>query len=174
MIAGALLDNVGSSGLLPLALAPLALNEFYIDFVAVGEDPIMTQSAFKWLSVMVALTVIPGSAVSNVVFDKIGAATACVTGNVITGMLTIVVLYIAMAEPATSTTYAIFIAALYIGFPFTVLSQLSTGPMLDRIAPPTQKGFVQGLNTTIMNFGMAVSPWLFGLLALQSYTVPNQ
>ena len=41
----------------------------------------MTQSAFKWLSVMVALTVIPGAAFSQHVFDKIGAAGGCIAGN---------------------------------------------------------------------------------------------
>lgn len=39
------------------------------------------------------------------------------------------------------------------GFPFTVLSQLTTGPMLDAIAPEDQIGFIQGLNNSSMNFG---------------------
>ena len=54
---------------------------------------------------------------------------------------------------------------MYIGFPFTVFSQLTTGPMLDIIAPEDKIGYVQGLNNAAMNFGMAVAPWLFGLLA---------
>lgn len=42
------------------------------------------------------------------------------------------------------------------GFPFTVLSQLTTGPMLDSIAPEDKIGYVQGLNNASMNFGMAI------------------
>ena len=81
IILGSLLDNVGSAGLLPLAMAPLALEQFYLNFLERGENPLMTQSAFKWLSVMVALTVIPGAAFSQHVFDKIGAAGGCIAGN---------------------------------------------------------------------------------------------
>lgn len=37
--------------------------------------------------------------------------------------------------------------------------------MLDAIAPEDKIGFIQGLNNASMNFGMAVAPWVFGLLA---------
>lgn len=43
--------------------------------------------------------------------------------------------------------------------------QLSTGPMLDMISPHHRRGYTQGLNTTVMTFGGAVSPWVFGLIA---------
>lgn len=49
--------------------------------------------------------------------------------------------------------------------PLTVISQLSTGPMLDVLAPASQRGFAQGINMTVMNFALAESPWLFGILA---------
>lgn len=75
------------------------------------------------------------------------------------------VLLIAMIEPPTSALYAGFIVVLYAGFPWTVLSQLSTGPMIDRISPVHRRGFAQGLNTTAMNFGQAVFPWILGILA---------
>ena len=48
VIAGALLDNFGSSGLFPLTLAPLAFNTYLVDL---QPDPIMTPTAYKWLSV---------------------------------------------------------------------------------------------------------------------------
>ena len=51
VIAGALLDNFGSSGLFPLTLAPLAFDTYLQDFVIAGESPIMTPTAYKWLSV---------------------------------------------------------------------------------------------------------------------------
>ena len=54
---------------------------------------------------------------------------------------------------------------MYAGFPFTVFSQLTTGPMLDAIAPEDKIGYVQGLNNSSMNFGMALAPWAFGILA---------
>lgn len=37
--------------------------------------------------------------------------------------------------------------------------------MLDILAPADKIGFVQGLNNSAMNFGMALAPWLFGMLA---------
>lgn len=67
--------------------------------------------------------------------------------------------------PATQLSFAFFVIVMYGGFPFTVFSQLTTGPMLDVIAPQDKIGFVQGLNNSSMNFGMALAPWAFGLLA---------
>lgn len=37
--------------------------------------------------------------------------------------------------------------------------------MLDVIAPGDKIGYVQGLNNAAMNFGMALAPWAFGILA---------
>jgi hypothetical protein len=74
-------------------------------------------------------------------------------------------LQIVLITPATNSTYAGFVALLYAGFPFTVLSQLSTGPMLDMIAPADKRGLLQGLNQTVMNVGSAIFPWVFGILA---------
>ena len=37
--------------------------------------------------------------------------------------------------------------------------------MLDVIAPEDKIGYCQGMNNTVMNLGMAVSPWVFGILA---------
>ena len=48
VIAGALLDNFGSSGLFPMTLAPLAFNTFLVEL---QPDPIMSENAYKWLSV---------------------------------------------------------------------------------------------------------------------------
>lgn len=70
-----------------------------------------------------------------------------------------------LSQPATEGAFAAFVIVLYAGFPFTVFSQLTTGPMLDVIAPEDKIGYVQGLNNAAMNFGMAVAPWMFGLLA---------
>jgi hypothetical protein len=79
--------------------------------------------------------------------------------------MTIAMLQIVLITPATNSTYAGFVTLLYAGFPFTMISQLSTGPMLDMIAPADKRGFTQGLNQTVMSLGSAVFPWVFGIMA---------
>jgi hypothetical protein len=79
--------------------------------------------------------------------------------------MTVAMLQIVLITPATNSTYAGFVTLLYAGFPFTMISQLSTGPMLDMIAPEDKRGLTQGLNQTVMSVGSAVFPWVFGILA---------
>jgi hypothetical protein len=79
--------------------------------------------------------------------------------------MTIALLQIVLIAPATNSTYAGFVTLLYAGFPFTMISQLSTGPMLDMIAPADKRGLAQGLNQSVMSFGSAVFPWVFGLIS---------
>ena len=98
-------------------------------------------------------------------FEKLGVAGVCVFGNTCTAIVTSLLLMIGAAFPATNISFGFFVFVMYAGFPFTVFSQLTTGPMLDAIAPEDKIGFVQGLNNASMNFGMALAPWLFGLLA---------
>lgn len=74
-------------------------------------------------------------------------------------------MYIALLAPATSGWFGAFVAILYFGYPVTVISQLSTGPVLDIISPVDKRGYTQGLNTLVMNFGMAVTPLVIGLVA---------
>jgi hypothetical protein len=89
----------------------------------------------------------------------------CVLGNFLTAIMTIALLQVALISPPTSSVYAGFVTLLYAGFPFTMISQLSTGPMLDMVSPADKRGLTQGLNQTIMSVGSAVSPWVFGFLA---------
>lgn len=164
IVGGALLDNIGSTGLFPLCLSPLALQEYYADFVERGEEPIMSIGGYQWLSVCVALLVIPSTQVTPYTFSKIGVAGTCVFGNLCTAVVTGLLLIIGNL-PSTELAFGMFVFVMYAGFPFTVLSQLTTGPMLDVIAPEDKIGYVQGLNNSSMNFGMAVAPWAFGILA---------
>ncbi len=60
VVFGALCDNVGSAGLVPLALSPLLFETFYLDFVDAGEEPIMAESAYGWIFMLLALMVVPG------------------------------------------------------------------------------------------------------------------
>lgn len=113
---------------------------------------------------ILSLQVIPGAALSRKMFTKIGAAGSCVLGNFFTGCLIIILLFLGTASP-TQGTFIGFVIVLYIGFPMTVLSQLSTGPMLDMIAPPSKRGFVQGFNVSVMNAANAVTPFIFGAVA---------
>lgn len=129
----------------PLCLSPLALQEFYGDFVEQGEDPIMSITAYQWLSVCVALLVIPSTQLTPHSFKWIGVAGTCVFGNFCTAVVTSLLLLIGNA-PSTELAFGMFVAVMYIGFPFTVFSQLTTGPMLDVIAPEDKIGYVQGLN----------------------------
>ena len=57
------------------------------------------------------------------VYNKIGLAGGCIVGNLITGVVTIALLYTALA-PASTATFAIFVALLYASFPCTVISQV--------------------------------------------------
>lgn len=71
-----------------------------------------------------ALMVIPGTILSPPVYNMIGLAGGCILGNIITGLVTICLLYIALA-PQTTTTFAIFVALFFASFPFAVISQVS-------------------------------------------------
>lgn len=164
VIGGAVADNFGSTALFPLCLSPLALEQYTLNFINAGEEPIMSIVGYQWLSVCVALMVVPSTMITPHIFARIGAAGTCVFGNVSTAIITMALLFIGTG-PATTAAFAGFVTVLYLGFPFTVFSQLTTGPMLDVIAPEDKIGYVQGLNNSAMNFGMAIAPWLFGVLA---------
>lgn len=164
VVAGALLDNIGSCGLVPLCLSPLALEQYNLDLQVEGVPVIMSITSYKWLTVLLSLMVVPSILMTPQLFKRIGAAGTCVFGNVFTACITVALLAIGNG-PATQGYYIAFVAVLYGGFPFTVFSQLTTGPMLDVLAPQDKIGCVQGLNNMAMNFGMAFAPWLLGLLA---------
>lgn len=61
VVFGAMLDNIGSSGLIFMAISPLLFETWYEDFTKEGLDPIMSGLEFKWLSALLALMVIPGT-----------------------------------------------------------------------------------------------------------------
>ena len=49
---GAILDNFGSAGLI-MCMSPLMFYEYQVDQMMVGEDPIMSETQFKWLTTLV-------------------------------------------------------------------------------------------------------------------------
>lgn len=114
IVGGALLDNIGSTGLFPLCLSPLALEEYYADFVARDETPIMSITAYQWLSVCVALLVIPSTQMTPWCFNKIGVAGTCVFGNMCTAVVTGLLLMIGNL-PSTELAFGFFVAVMYGG-----------------------------------------------------------
>lgn len=88
VIGGALADNFGSTALFPMCLSPLALEQYTLNFVDAGLEPIMSVVGYQWLSVCVALLVIPSTLITPHVFARIGPSGTCVFGNVFTGILT--------------------------------------------------------------------------------------
>mmetsp|Transcript_17786 Transcript_17786/g.36577 ORF Transcript_17786/g.36577 Transcript_17786/m.36577 type:complete len:282 (+) Transcript_17786:113-958(+) len=125
----------------------------------------MTETAYGWIFMLLALMVVPGAIMSHPIFQNIGAAGGCVFGNIIAAIgIASCILIATIPEPQTAS-YAGYIAFLYLIMPSTVVSQLSTGPMLDMLAPINRKGFVQGLNATTMNLSRAVTLFLLGTFA---------
>lgn len=165
ILLGSLTDNLGSAGIIPLAFAPLLFDVYYGSFIDEGLEPIMSQNAFRFIFVFITLAVIPGAIASPVLFARFGIGFSAVFANIITGGAIVALLQIATATSPTSTTYGLFVGVLYLAFPLTVISQLTTAPMLERIAPPDKRGHVQSLNATFLNIGLAVGPLLLGLLA---------
>ena len=99
------------------------------------------------------------------VFAAIGPAAACVFGNLVTAAGISGCILIAKQAEASRASYIGYVIFLYAINPFTVLSNLSTGPMLDRLSPHDKRGFIQGLNVTVMNIARSVSPFVLGSYA---------
>lgn len=136
------------------------------DFFLAGETPIMSEQAYRWIYSLLALSVIPGAVVSPVLFERFGPALCCVVGNLATAAFICCLMFLALGvATVTKTNFLIFVAVLYLGFPITFISNLTTGPMLDRIAPMDQRGHIQGLNMAVIDFTSALVPFLLGLQA---------
>jgi len=66
-----------------------------------------------------------------------------------TGCIILALLFTAKIAPATSQSYILYVAILFIGFPLSIVSNLSSGPMMDRVTPLEQKPMIQGINAAI-------------------------
>ena len=80
IVAGALFDTIGSSGLFSLNYTILA-KEKYID------TGIVSAVAFKWTSSLIMFAIIPGIIMAPVLFRKIGIAKASIMANILTGLV---------------------------------------------------------------------------------------
>ncbi|CAB9522824.1 unknown protein [Seminavis robusta] len=165
IIVGALVDNLGSAGLTYISISPMAFNAFYHDFVSQGQEPIMSADAFKLIQTLLALAVVPGAVAAPKIVQMIGSAGACVLANIMTAVVIAALLGVTEGIDPSPTSYAAFVTILYSGFSLAVISQVSTGTMLDAIAPDDKRGYVQGLNLMSLNLASAVCPYLLGELA---------
>lgn len=165
IIFGALLDNIGSLGIVPFAVRSVMYKTFYLDFEENGLEPIMNENQYRWLYSMIAIAAVPGALVSPWLYKKIGAPISCVCANVFTACVIVVLIFIAKMNPVTKGTLALYASILYIGFPLTIISMISTGPMLDRISPLNKKGTIQGVNVAIYDTARATFPFIFALIA---------
>lgn len=86
--------------------------------------------------------------------------------NILTAVGIAACVCVAMIEPSRGTLLG-FMALLYCMVPFTVLSQLTTAPLLGRLAPMNRRGYLQGINVTVMSASNSIAPWLLGLLSDQ-------
>ena len=74
----------------------------------------MSLTAYQWLSVCVALLVIPSTQITPTSFKKIGVAGTCVFGNTCTAVITGLLLLIGNV-PATDVTFGVFVFVMYAG-----------------------------------------------------------
>lgn len=147
-----------------LAFSPVMYMKYFADFELEGRTPVMSENEYRWLYSMIALTVVPSVLICPLLYKKLGIALTCVTTNVFTGCI-ILGLIFAASKPPTKQNYAIFASIVYIGLPLAVISNLSTSPMLDRIAPKEMKAFAQSLNSAIYNLANAFFPIVFGIIS---------
>ena len=117
-----------------MCLSPLLFDEFYVDAIVQGEEPIMSEQAYKFIYTFQALAVFPGAIASTFVFERFGVAKTCTLANFLTAFGIVALFYVATIEPATSVTFGGAVAILYLFVPVIIMSQISTGPMLNRYA----------------------------------------
>lgn len=101
------------------------------------------------------------------IFEKVGVALSCVIANIMTACVILSLIFTANIEPPTNASFALYVCILYIGFPLAVISNLTTGPMLDRVTPLEKKTMLQGVNAAIFDTVGAIFPVVFGLIADQ-------
>ncbi len=83
---------------------------------------------------------------------KLGIAIFTVTSNVITAGAIVALLFVAAIEPPTHSSFILYATIIYATFPLALLSQLSSGAMLDRVTPHDQKSLAQGINNSLYDF----------------------
>ncbi|KAL7532229.1 hypothetical protein ACHAWF_004057 [Thalassiosira exigua] len=164
IIFGALCDNVGSLGIIPIAFNPILYQKFFADLKANGDPVIMSENEYRCIFSLIALTCVLPALMSSKIFAKVGVVTSCVIANLITALVIIALIFVSQM-PSTKGSYIGMTSIIYFGFPLTVISNLSTGPMLDRVTPVDKKTLVQGINSSIYDGSYAVFPVVLALIS---------
>ena len=99
---------------------------------------------YKWLSCLFVFGVLPGIVLSTKFNGRFGNGKGAVFGNIMTALFITMLILVAFYADANKSTFVLFLAVFFFGFPFTVCSQLTTAPMLDTISPPERRGEIQG------------------------------
>ena len=126
-------------------------------------NPPMSFNSYEWVSTLFGLGILPTLIISGPVYAKLGFGGGCVLGNFLTAVHCIILLYMGNMD-ATKTNFGLYVFAVYFGFPFTYLSQFTTGPLLDAITPEDMRGTINGVNNFAMSIAMSLAPFLLGLL----------
>ena len=88
--------------------------------------------------------------------------------NTMTAVVIIAMLFTAEMKPATSGSFTLYTCIIYLGFPLTVISNMTTGPMLDRITPVEKKTVIQGVMVSLVEGIQATFNIVLGLVADQN------
>mmetsp|Transcript_46454 Transcript_46454/g.129429 ORF Transcript_46454/g.129429 Transcript_46454/m.129429 type:complete len:728 (+) Transcript_46454:189-2372(+) len=162
ILAGAVADNIGSTGM-SLALMPVLFSKYVIGPTFRGDDSTMSPEGYKWLSCCFIFDLIPGMIACMILTQKIGLGASVVLGNFITAFFTAALLIVGVyVTDDGSGMLAVFLVIFLGGYPCTILSQLTTAPMLDKISPPEMRGTIQGYNTLCSDLTGALVPVILG------------
>jgi len=125
---------------------------FFLDFQIANKVPIMSGNEYRWLFSMIGLAAVPAALLMPLVNKKLGVAISTIISNLITAGAIIALLSVAAIDPPTHSSFVLYATIIYATFPFALLSQLSSGAMLDRVTPHDQKSLAQGINNSLYDF----------------------
>eukprot|EP00569_Conticribra_weissflogii_P009627 CAMPEP_0171367188 /NCGR_PEP_ID=MMETSP0879-20121228/5928_1 /TAXON_ID=67004 /ORGANISM="Thalassiosira weissflogii, Strain CCMP1336" /LENGTH=487 /DNA_ID=CAMNT_0011875187 /DNA_START=14 /DNA_END=1474 /DNA_ORIENTATION=- len=164
VIIGASFDHLGTLGIYPLAFSPVMYQRFFLDFQIANKVPIMSGNEYRWLFSMIGLAAVPAALLMPLVNKKLGVAISTIISNLITAGAIIALLSVAAIDPPTHSSFVLYATIIYATFPFALLSQLSSGAMLDRVTPHDQKSLAQGINNSLYDFA-TIFTILFGWIS---------
>jgi len=162
ILFGAVADNIGSTGM-TLALVPVLFNKYVVGPTWRGDDPSLSAEGYKWLSCCFIFDLIPGMIACIVLTQKIGLGPSVVLGNFITAFFTAALLIVGVYVIGDGKDMlAVYLLIFLGGYPCTILSQLTTAPMIDKVSPISRRGEMQAYNSLASELTGAVTPVIFG------------
>jgi MFS family permease len=125
-------DNFGSEALKVLAMAVM-----YTKWCDTSN--VISDNVFRAFHIGFILCIFPAVAIAGPAFKKLGLPKSAMAGNLLTASVCVVLLY-ASKRAASLSSFAIYVTLLITGFPFTVMSQLTTSPTIDVVTCPKCRG----------------------------------